>query len=190
MIFLAIIFHFSLQEQAQFYLPSNTSDVSNYVSPVYITGEGQTLFLMESPLQGASSQVMTIDSQTNFSEENHGCDITSSKIRRLLPKPPISNSTDAQPNTPAALGQKKRHKNISTLNYEICPMNPDVVVTTGDGPTAQKFFVCDKCPTEEPIKFARFEEFSRHYGKIHHLRLVKNASVYCREENCPFKVQA
>jgi hypothetical protein len=22
------------------------------------------------------------------------------------------------------------------------------------------------------------------------LRLVKNASVYCKEENCPFKVQA
>ncbi len=182
------ILHFSLQDQAQFFLPSNTSDVSNYVSPVYITGEGQTLLVMESSLQGASSQVMIIDSQTNFSEGNHGCDTTSTKIRRLLPKPPISNSTDAQLNTLVALGRKKRQKNISTLNYEICPMNPDVVVTTGDGPTAQKFFICDKCPAEEPMKFVRFEELSRHYGKIHHLRLAKNASVYCREENCPFKV--
>lgn len=164
------------------------SNASNYVSPVYITREGHTLYVMESALEGASSQVMSIDSQTNFTEGNHGCDTTSTKTRRLLPKPPISNSTDDQLNTSATLGRKKRHKIFSTLNYEICPMNPDLVVTAGDGPTAQKLFVCDKCPSEEHVKFGRFEDLSRHYSKLHHLRLVKNASIYCREENCSFKV--
>ena len=179
-----------LQDQTlTFFQSSNTSDPINYEAPVYIPGEGETLFVIESSLQEASSRNITVASdETSFTEGNHGCDSTRTKIRRILPKPSLSHSTDPILDTSTAFDRKKRR--FSTLNYEIRHMNPDSMVVT-TGPTTQKLFVCDKCPaTEEPANFRRFGDLSRHYSKLHQLRLVKNACIHCREQDCSFKVFA
>ncbi|XP_057375085.1 uncharacterized protein LOC130696035 [Daphnia carinata] len=164
---------------------SNIPDVINSASAVYIP-EGQIVFIMGGTAQqGKPSQIPTIATQVNAREETKTS--SSRRVRRLLPKPLLNNPNDTT--MPTTLTQKKRQKrkNASML-YEVCLLNPESIITTGEGPTSQKFFVCDKCPsTEELVKFRRFEEFSRHYGRIHHLRVLKNASVFCREESCSFK---
>lgn len=163
-----------------------TTDAINYLTPVQTT-DGQTVFVMDSSINlGNPSQDIVIAENMVHRQENN------SKIRPILPKPSSTGPNAVDPHI--AFARKKRRRdcrNIAqSLNYEVYLLNQSSVVTTGEGPTAMKIFSCDKCiPTEDPVKFRRFEDLSRHYCRIHRLRLLRHASVYCREENCSFKVR-
>ncbi|KAI9554265.1 hypothetical protein GHT06_019537 [Daphnia sinensis] len=161
-------------------LPSIPNAI-NGASAVYIP-EGQIVFIMEETShQGKPNQFPAITTQINARKELKTS--PSRRVRQLLPKPHIKNSNDTATST--ASSQKKRQKNASS---EVCLLNPESIITTGEGSTPEKFFLCDKCPsTKGPVKFRRFEDFSRHCSRIHRLRILKNASVFCREENCTFK---
>lgn len=164
---------------------SSTPNVINAASAVYIP-EGHILFIMgETSQQGKPSQIPAVAAQIKARKETKTS--PSRRIRRLLPKSHLNNSNDIS--TSAAFAQKKRQKRKNaSLLHEVCLFNPESIITTGDGPTPEKFFLCDKClSTEELVKFRRFEDLSRHYSRSHHLRILKNASVFCREENCSFK---
>lgn len=141
----------------------------------------------ETSQQGKPSQIPAVAAQIKARKETKTS--PSRRIRRLLPKSHLNNSNDIS--TSAAFAQKKRQKRKkASLLHEVCLFNPESIITTGDGPTPEKFFLCDKCPsTEELVKCRRFEDLSRHYSRSHHLRILKNASVFCREENCSFKVR-
>lgn len=143
---------------------------------------------MESPPE-APGQVIAMTAKMDNREDST---TNSSKVRRILPKPPPSSLNTVDPTL--AFSRKKRKRSFRNkaqfLNYDVCLLNPDSVLTTGEGPTAVKLFMCDKCipSKEEPVKFRRFEDLSRHYCNEHKLRLLKQASVFCREPNCLFKV--
>ena len=115
---------------------------------------------------------------------------SSVKIRRILPKPTSLNAVDTHAAFAHKIKQRQCHNTAQSLNYEVCLLNQSSIITDGDGPTDVKLFTCDKCPptSKEPVKFRRFEDLSRHYNRIHKLKLLRRASVYCREENCSFKV--
>lgn len=161
-----------------------TSTAVNYLTPVTVP-DGSTLFIMESPPK-THGQVITLVTKMDDREDGGN----NAKVRRILPKPPSDSSNAIDP--ALAFSRKKRKRafrNLAqALNYDVCLLNQDSVLKTGEGPTAVKMFICDKCTSEEPVKFRRFEDLSRHYCKEHRLRLLKQASVFCRETNCSFKV--
>lgn len=82
----------------------------------------------------------------------------------------------------------KRLKQESSI-HETYLFSQNSVVTIEDDTAIQQFFCCDLCSSAEPsVHFSTYKELARHFLVTHRLRLLKQASAACREDNCSFKV--
>jgi hypothetical protein len=132
-------------------------------------------------------------------------DLTKKKIKShhlsILPKPSASSSppalTDSRQDSlttkksprrrKKTAGNKKQMTEINADNLQVCILPSTSVIST-PGSAATKTFICELC-TDEPVhNFPKFVDLARHYLRVHQLRLLKQASAQCREQDCSFKV--
>ena len=162
------------------------------LAPPKVPAEGQALcFVESSSFLESSCQILAASSS------NEG-NLRSAKVRRILPKLSPNKAKDLDSLTNSVRGKRQRKRRVPHLNassnYEICLWENDSINTLEaelvNKCAFPKPFVCEKCGiNNETVVFRRFEDLSRHYLRVHRVRLLRNASVICREENCTFKVR-
>lgn len=149
--------------------------------------DSSTVFVVNNPAPSVD-QVLTLTTQPNILRESYS---TRVKNRQILPKPPSNgeNVAESRNSISKSNNQDGFGKISETLNYEVCLFNESSMIPA-DGEQSVSKFVCDKCNlSNKPAKFRRFEDLSRHYSRIHRMRLLRHASVQCREISCNFKVK-
>ena len=158
----------------------------NVLTPVQIP-EGPTLFILESESVGTPSQVLAMATKQL---PNQGALSHSHQTKNLRDrgsgKHKIRNSN--QNNRKSILSSKNSKQ--GTVVHETYLFNQNSVVSIEDDTATQQFFCCDLCSSNaQSVHYQSYKELIKHYLVTHRLRLLKQASAACREDNCSFKVK-
>ena len=84
---------------------------------------------------------------------------------------------------------KSAKESLITANFEAYLMPQTSIIPPTPGTNEIEKYFCDKCPNgASGHKFTRFDALSKHYRTIHQIRLLKQATVFCKEEGCNYMV--
>ena len=168
----------------------------SYLTPVHIPN-GPTLFVLESASPGGPSQVVAMSTKSTDLLKRK----TKTRNLSILPKPCASSSHQTLTNSRLDLSSiqkplkrrkktdanKKRPTEKNPNDLEVCILPSTSVIST-PGSAATKTFICELCVDEPVHSFFKFVDLARHYLRVHQLRLLKQASAQCKEQDCSFKV--